>query len=121
MGGEFERSHTEFGESREVLDEMSATIHSVARDHEAEAALLEGDAVAAERMLRESVRELQTMGDRFMLSLSASLLARSVEAQGRSDEAYDLTQAAERLALAGDTVAQVDWRVVRGLILVDQR
>jgi DNA-binding SARP family transcriptional activator/tetratricopeptide (TPR) repeat protein len=117
MRGEFERSRAVFAECRQVLDEMSETIHSAVRDREAEAALLEGDAARAERVLRASMDRLQAMGDRFMLSYSASLLARSVEAQVRADEAYDLTFAAERRALEGDSVAQVSWRLVRARIL----
>jgi tetratricopeptide (TPR) repeat protein len=120
MRGEFDRSRATFAECRGVLDEMSETIHSAARDREAEAALLEGDADRAERLLRESVRRLREMGDRFMLSFSASVLARSVEAQGRSDEAHELTLAAARLAVDGDILAQVSWRVVRARILTER-
>jgi DNA-binding SARP family transcriptional activator len=120
MRGEFDRSRATFAECRQVLDEMSETIHSAARDREAEAALLEGDAERAERLLRESVRRLREMGDRFMLSFSASVLARSVEAQGRSDEAHELTLAAAGLAVDGDILAQVSWRVVRARILTER-
>ena len=120
LRGEFDRSRAVFAECRQTLDEMSETIHSAARDREAEAALLEGDAARAEEMLRESMRRLQKMGDRFMLSFSASVLARSVEAQGRAAEASDLTFAAERLAVEGDILAQVSWRVVRARILTQQ-
>jgi class 3 adenylate cyclase/tetratricopeptide (TPR) repeat protein len=117
MLGEFDRSRAEFAECRHVLDEMSETIHSAARDREAESALLEGDAVRAERMLRESTNRLQAMGDRFMLSFSAAVLARAVEAQDRADEAYELTLEAETLAVEGDVLAEVSWRVVRARIL----
>jgi tetratricopeptide (TPR) repeat protein len=120
MRGEFARSRAEFDRCREVLDEMSPTIHSAARDREAEAALLEGDAALAEQMLRASMRALDGMGDRFMLSLSASVLARSVEEQCRLDEAYDLTLSAEQLAVEGDILAQASWRVVRARILVER-
>ena len=120
MRGEFDRSRAEFAECRYVLDEMSETIHSAARDRESEAALLEGDAIRAERMLRDSMNRLRAMGDRFMLSFSAAVLARAVEAQGRANEAYDLTFAAERLAVEGDILAHVSWRVVRARILAER-
>jgi class 3 adenylate cyclase/tetratricopeptide (TPR) repeat protein len=120
MRGEFARSRAEFAECRHVLDEMSETIHSVARDRESEAALLEGDAIRAERMLRDSMNRLRAMGDRFMLSFSAAVLARAVEAQGRANEGYDLTLAAERLAVEGDILAHVSWRVVRARILAER-
>jgi tetratricopeptide (TPR) repeat protein len=98
---------------------MSETIHSAARDREAEAALLEGDAARAEQLLRESIERLRAMGDRFMLSFSASVLAQAVEAQGRSDEAYALTLEAEREALDGDIIAHITWRVVRARTLAE--
>jgi class 3 adenylate cyclase/tetratricopeptide (TPR) repeat protein len=120
MRGEFDRSRAEFAECRHVLDEMSETIHSAARDRESESALLEGDPVRAEQMLRESMNRLQAMGDRFMLSFSAAVLARAVEAQDRASEAYDLTLEAETLAIDGDILAQVSWRVVRARILAER-
>jgi tetratricopeptide (TPR) repeat protein len=120
LHGEFDRSRAVFAECHRVLDEMSETIHSASRDREAEAALLEGDAAGAERLLRGSIDRLRAMGDRFMLSFSASLLARAVETQGRASEAYDLTLAAEGLALEGDTQAHVGWRVVRARILAER-
>jgi tetratricopeptide (TPR) repeat protein len=60
------------------------------------------------------------MGDRFMLSFSAAVLARAVEAQDRASEAYDLTLEAETLAIDGDILAQVSWRVVRARILAER-
>lgn len=117
LRGDFDRSRVIFAECRRVLDEMSETIHTAARDREAEAALLEGDSARAERLLRDSIDRLRAMGDRFMLSFSASLLAQAVEAQGRADEAYDLTFEAEGLAVEGDTLAHITWRVVRARTL----
>jgi DNA-binding SARP family transcriptional activator len=117
MRGEFDRSRAVFAECRQVLDQMSETIDSAARVREAEAALLEGDAARAEEMVRESMARLRAMGDTFTLSFSGSVLARAVEAQGRVDEAHDLTLTAERLALQGDILAQVSWRVVRARTL----
>ena len=66
------------------------------------------------------MNRLRAMGDRFMLSFSAAVLARAVEAQGRANEAYDLTFAAERLAVEGDILAHVSWRVVRARILAER-
>ena len=72
MRGEFDRSRAVFAECRQTLDEMSETIHSAARDREAEAALLEGDAARAEEMLLSPRAGSRRPGHRFMLSFSAS-------------------------------------------------
>ena len=91
MNGERDRSRAVFEECDRLLDEMGETIHSAAPDREAEAALLEGDAARAERLLRGGFERLEAMGDRAQLSLVATLLARAVEEQGRADEALELT------------------------------
>ena len=117
LRGDFDQSRAVFAECRDVLDEMAETIHTAARDREAEAALLEGDAARAERLLRDSIERLRAMGDRFILSFSAGLLAQAVEAGGRADEAYELTLDAEGLVVEGDTLAAITWRVVRARIL----
>ena len=118
MNGELDRSRAVFEECDRLLDEMGETIHSAAPDREAEAALLEGDPVRAERLLRAGFDRLEAMGDRAQLSLIATLLARAVEEQGRSDEAFELSLVGERFAVEEDIVAQVIWRLVRARALV---
>ena len=117
MNGELERSRAVFEECDRLLDEMGETIHSAAPDREAEAALLEGDAVRAERLLRDGFDRLEAMGDRAQLSLIATLLARAVEEQGRADEAFELSLVGERFAIQEDVCAQVIWRTVRARAL----
>jgi DNA-binding SARP family transcriptional activator len=117
MNGELERSRAVFAECDRLLDEMGETIHSAAPDREAEAALLEGDPVRAERLLRAGFERLEAMGDRAQLSLIATLLARAVEEQGRVDEAFELSLVGERFAVREDIVAQVIWRTVRSRAL----
>ena len=108
MNGELERSRAVFEECDRLLDEMGETIHSAAPDREAEAALLEGDAVRAERLLRDGFDRLEAMGDRAQLSLIATLLARAVEEQGRADEAFELSLVGERFAIQEDVVRAGD-------------
>ena len=108
MNGELERSRAVFEECDRLLDEMGETIHSAAPDREAEAALLEGDAVRAERLLRDGFDRLEAMGDRAQLSLIATLLARAVEEQGRADEAFELSLVGERFAIQEDVVRPGD-------------
>ncbi|MDX6565938.1 MAG: hypothetical protein QOE10_1600, partial [Gaiellales bacterium] len=120
MNGEFERSRAVFEECDLLLDEMGETIHSAAPDREAEAAILEGDAARAERLLRSGFDRLEAMGNRAQLSLIATLLARAVEEQGRTDEALELSLLGERFAIPEDVPAQVIWRMVRARALVSR-
>ena len=117
MNGELDRSRAVFEECDRLLDEMGETIHSAAPDREADAALLEGDPVRAERLLRAGFDRLEAMGDRAQLSLIATLLARAVEEQGRVDEAFELSLVGERFAVREDICAQVIWRTVRARAL----
>ena len=60
------------------------------------------------------------MGDRAQLSLIATLLARAVEEQGRTDEAFELSLLGERFAIQEDVCAQVIWRTVRARALASR-
>jgi tetratricopeptide (TPR) repeat protein len=79
--------------------------------------MLAGDPEAAERELRRDYQALTEMGERYLLSTLASELARAVYAQGRYDEAFELTQTAEELSAADDITSQALWRMVRGKVL----
>jgi ATP/maltotriose-dependent transcriptional regulator MalT len=53
------------------------------------------------------------MGERALLATVAAELARAVCAQGRYEEAEELTRVSEELARPLDVAAQVSWRTVR--------
>jgi ATP/maltotriose-dependent transcriptional regulator MalT len=57
------------------------------------------------------------MGERYLRSTVAALLARAVFEQGRLDAAEELTRAAEELAGADDVETQAAWRSVRARVL----
>jgi tetratricopeptide (TPR) repeat protein len=120
MDGDFARAHAALEESASLFDEMGNTVHSAARDREADAALLEGDAPRAERLLRESIERLDSMGDRLHLPVILGLLARAVMEQGQVEEADALTQTTERLAAHYDVSAQVSWRATRARVLAQR-
>lgn len=117
MDGDFGRAHAAFEESERLFEEMGNTVHSAARDREADAAMLEGDALGAERLLRESIQRLEAMGDRLHLPVILGLLARALLAQGRVEEADELTDTTEQLAARYDVSAQVSSRATRARIL----
>jgi len=57
------------------------------------------------------------MGEKGYLSTTAALLARAVAAQGRDEEAYELTEVAEEAGAPDDFSTQVGWRGVRARLI----
>jgi tetratricopeptide (TPR) repeat protein len=79
--------------------------------------MLEGKPGQAERDLREGVEIARRIGDLGHLSSTAPLLADSLYALGRDDEALALTEEGEQATIEGDVDAQMHWQRVRGKIL----
>ena len=79
--------------------------------------LLAGDPVAAESHLRLGFAVLEEMGDQSGLSTNAAILAEAVLAQGRDEEALELTVQSEQAAAAEDLPVQVQWRGPRAKAL----
>jgi tetratricopeptide (TPR) repeat protein len=79
--------------------------------------LLAGDPGAAESHLRLGFAVLEEMGDRSGLSTNAAMLAEAVLAQGRDEEALELTVQSEQAAAAEDLPVQVQWRGPRAKAL----
>jgi tetratricopeptide (TPR) repeat protein len=80
--------------------------------------MIAGDPAAAERQLRKGCEALRAAGERgwFLPSVLPGL-AEAVYAQGRLDEAEQLTEEAQALAGVGDMDAQPRWRATRAKIL----
>ena len=76
-----------------------------------------GNPAGAEPELRKGCQALRAMGNRGILCSSLSGLAEAVYAQGRLDEAHQLTQQAEAISPARDRDAQTRWRAVRAKVL----
>jgi class 3 adenylate cyclase/tetratricopeptide (TPR) repeat protein len=79
--------------------------------------LLAGDPEAAERELRRGYDHLEALGERYLLSSIAGLLAEALVASDRLDEALDATRTTEELADEGDVDAQSLWRSTRAKVL----
>ena len=81
--------------------------------------LFAGDAVRAERELRMVCEHYEKVGEFGYLSSAAPYLAEAVLAQGREEEALQLTERwrADRLTLPEDADGQTQWRRVRAKIL----
>jgi predicted ATPase len=116
----------ELDEAQRMLAEANATLADVgvtlsANSHpEAFVAMLADDPAAAERCLRADYDSLADMGEKGFLSTTAALLARAVEAQRRDEEAYELTEVAERNGASDDLATQIVWRGVRARILAER-
>jgi len=73
--------------------------------------LLAGDAEAAETALRRGYEYFASVGERYLQSSLAGLLAEAVFTQGRWDDAETLAKETEALAAADDVDAQMMWRL----------
>ena len=79
--------------------------------------MMAGDPAAAEAKARQGCETLRAIDERGYLASALPVLAEAVYAQGRLDEADQLTREAEALATADDLDAHVRWRVTRAKIL----
>jgi zinc ribbon protein len=79
--------------------------------------LVAGDPAAAERHLRKGYKAFHAMEERGYLSSLAGMLAEAVYRQDRLDEAQQLTEEAETLAVPDDFDAQARWRATRAKLL----
>ncbi len=81
--------------------------------------LLAGDAVAAERELRMTCEHYEEVGEFGYLASIGPYLAEAVLAQGRDEEALQLTERwrADRLTVPEDADGQTQWRRVRAKVL----
>jgi tetratricopeptide (TPR) repeat protein len=79
--------------------------------------LWENDPVAAERELRPGYEALKKLGSKSHLSSFAHLLAHAVYAQGRYDEAEQLTQECEEVSRPNDVHSQIAMRSIRAKLL----
>ncbi len=117
MRGEFEAARGLLADSNAVLGELGTTMDTAVSHHEAYVALVSGDAAGAEAMLRTGYERLGEMGEKALLATTAAMLAQVIYEQGRFDEAWPFTEAAEDAAAADDLSAQIIWRTVRARLL----
>jgi class 3 adenylate cyclase/tetratricopeptide (TPR) repeat protein len=79
--------------------------------------LLAGGFADAESHLRQAYERLWRMGDQDSANEVACLLAEAVLAQGRADEAKQLSDASQQCARASTVQARVEWRLTRAKVL----
>jgi predicted ATPase/class 3 adenylate cyclase len=119
MLGHFDEARLLIDQANAILADFGVTLS--ANSHpEAMVAMLADDPAAAERCLRADYENLKGMGEKGFLSTTAARLARAVEAQGRNEEAYELTVVAEQAGASDDLSTQIGWRGVRARILASR-
>ncbi len=121
MSGRFDDARPLLAQGRAISDELGfrvwvAGFSLAAGDIE----MLADDPVAAERELRHGYEALEAMGERGLLATVAAELARALCAQGRYEEAEQLTRVSEELARPLDVSAQISWRNVRAMSMASR-
>ena len=118
MQGEFERARELVRAARTVLDDLGVIVLAAATAIDsARVELLAGDLVTAERELRQAEETLTALGEKYLLPPLAAVLAQVVYAQGRADEAEQITRRAQELSDPEDVEPQALWRSVRAKVL----
>jgi tetratricopeptide (TPR) repeat protein len=79
--------------------------------------MLAGEPARAEEDLRRDFEALAVIGETYLRSTVAGDLAQAVYAQGRYDEAFELSRVAEELADEDDVTSQAFWRSVCAKVL----
>jgi predicted ATPase len=121
MQGEFERARELVRAARAVLNDLGVIVLAAATAIDsARVELLAGDLVTAEHELRQADESLTALGEKYLLPPLAAVLAQVVYAQGRADEAEQITRRAEELSDPDDVEPQALWRSVRAKVLADR-
>jgi class 3 adenylate cyclase/tetratricopeptide (TPR) repeat protein len=121
MRGQFERARELYGQALATFEELGLPVDAATVSFASgRVELLAGDAVAAERDLRRGYDYFSRLGERYLLSSVAGLLAEALGSQGRIDEAEALSRETEELAAEDDVEAQALWRTTRARVLASR-
>src|SRR5207247_1574925 len=110
MRGDFERARELYRRALATFEELGLLIDAAGVSlHSGRVELLADEPEAAERELRRGYEYLCRLGERYLRSSVAGLLAEAVAAQGRMDDAEALALETEELAAEDDVDAQTLW------------
>jgi class 3 adenylate cyclase/tetratricopeptide (TPR) repeat protein len=116
LQGNFLEARSEYRRARSTLEDLGVKVLAASTSIDSgPIEMLAGDPAAAERELRRDIERLEAMGEKFLLSSVTAYLGQAVMAQGRADEAEEISRTCEQVALADDVEAQSIWRRVRAL------
>jgi len=98
MRGDFEVARAYLEKDGALLTELGLVPAAAAmRTFNAIVELLAGDPASAESILRDALNVLQRLSERWYLADVIAVLAEAVYEQGREQEAWDLTQACQKM------------------------
>jgi tetratricopeptide (TPR) repeat protein len=118
MQGDFETARRLYRDARATFEEIGATLYDARTSIESSTVeLLAGDPTAAERELRHDYATLDGIGERYLRSTVAGILASVLCLQGRADEAAAFLAVAEEIATKDDVESQALCRSVKATIL----
>ena len=118
MQGEFEDARGLFASSRASFEELGWRFEAATVSLDSgPAALLAGDAIAAEAELRADFDRLEEMGEHNYISTIAGYLAEALYRQDRFDEAEHFTAYCAEVASQDDVMSQAQWRSVKAKLL----
>ncbi|HEY7693115.1 MAG TPA: adenylate/guanylate cyclase domain-containing protein [Gaiellaceae bacterium] len=118
MQYEFDQARDLYRRARAMFEELGLHVDaSTLSLSSAHVELLAGNPDEAERELRRGYDHLASLGERYLLSSVAGLMAEALVAGGRFEEAEDAALATEELADESDADAQSLWRLTRAKIL----
>ena len=118
MQGDMANARRLLAHSRSILDELGMRLLGAELLRvSGEVELLAGDLVAAEQEFRSGYDMLDVTGERSTRCLLAALLARSLDAQGRVEEAAHFLQASEEDITTDDFAARIAWGSARSRLL----
>jgi ATP/maltotriose-dependent transcriptional regulator MalT len=118
MRGDFPTARELYRDAWATFQEIGATLYGARTSLESSTVeLLAGDHGAAERELRRDYATLDTMGERYLRSTVAAILAYVLCLQNRADEANEFLRIAEEIATEDDVESQALWRSVKATIL----
>jgi class 3 adenylate cyclase/tetratricopeptide (TPR) repeat protein len=117
--GHFDEARVLVAQARALLQEVALTLWLAGplAQFAGWVELLAGEPAAAEAELRWGYETLTEIGELGWLSTVVAILSEAVYAQGRYEEAEQLTRTSEESADAEDLYSQALWRSVRAKIL----
>ncbi len=118
MRGDFDQAREMYRRGRANLEELGAgVVSSSVTLMGAAIEMLADQPSNAEAELRPAYEALGELGEQFLRSSVAGMLAKVLYEQGRLDDALAISESTEALAAPEDVDPQVAWRSVRAKIL----